>query len=63
MRSIARRMEEEFSNRVKKESRGALQQGDARSTPTGVRIVHKRSNSDIHTVQKVWRERVSCGGK
>ena len=63
MRGIAR-VEEEFSSRVEKESRGALWQRSARrSTPTGVRIVHKRSNSDICTVQKVWREEVSCGGK
>jgi len=63
MRGTAR-VEEEFSSRVKKESGGALWQGGARrSTPTRVRIVYKRSNSDIHAVQKVWREGVLCGGK
>ena len=50
----ATRVEEELSSRIKEESRGALQQGDTRrSMPTGVRIVYKRSNSDIHIVQKV----------
>ena len=47
----ATRVEEEFSSRVEEENRGALQQGGTRrNTPTGVRMVHERSNSDIHTV-------------
>jgi len=51
MRSAVKRVEEEFSGRVKKESRGALWQGGARrSMPTEVRIVHKRSHSDICAV-------------
>jgi len=41
-------MEEQFSGRVKKESKEALWQGGARrSMPTGVRMVYKRSNSDV----------------
>jgi len=51
MRSIARRMEKEFSGRVKKESRGALwQEGAKRNTLTGVRMVYERSDSDVYVV-------------
>jgi len=50
MRGTAR-VEEEFSSRVEEESRGALQQGSARrSMPTGIRVVHRESNSDIYAV-------------
>jgi len=48
------RVEEKLSSRIKEESRGALQQGSTRrSMPTRVRMVYKRSNSDIHAVQKI----------
>ena len=50
------RVEKEFSSRVEEESRGALQQGDTeRSTPTRVRMVYERNDSNIHIVQKVLR--------
>jgi len=43
MKSAARRMEEEFSDGVEEESRGALwQRGTRGSTPTRVRVVHVR---------------------
>ena len=49
-RSTAR-VEKELGSRIEKEDRGALWQESARkSTPTRVRIVHERSNSDICTV-------------
>jgi len=51
MRSATRRVEEEFGSRVKKENRETLWQRGAReSTPTGVRVVYKRSNSNIYAV-------------
>jgi len=50
-------VEEEFGSRIKEESRGILWQRGAReSTPTRVRMVHKRGDSDICAVQKVWRK-------
>ena len=55
------RVEKKFSGRGKKESREALWQRGARgSMPTGTRIVHREGNSDIHKVQKMWRERMPC---
>jgi len=63
MRGIAR-VEEEFSSKVKEESGGALhQEGTRRSTTTGVRIVHERSDSNVCAVQKMWRKEMSCEGK
>jgi len=57
-------MEEEFSGRIKKESRETLWQRDAReNTSTRARIVHKGGDSDIRAVQKMWREGMSCKGK
>jgi len=62
MKSIAR--VEELDGRIKEKSKGALwQRSTRRSMSTGVGMVHKRSNSDICAVQKVWREGVSCGRK
>ena len=50
MRSIAR-MEEELSGKIEEEGEGALRQGGTRrSTPTRVKIVYGRSNSDICTM-------------
>ena len=50
MRDIAR-IEEKFSGRVKEESRGALWQRSAReSIPIRIRMVHKRSDSDVCAV-------------
>jgi len=50
MRSTAR-IEEEFGRRIEKESRGTSWQRSAReSTPTGVRMVHGGSNSDVCAV-------------
>jgi len=50
MRDIAR-IKEEFSGRVKEESKGALWQRSAReSMPIRIRIVHKRSDSNVYAV-------------
>jgi len=51
MRSAARRMEKEFSDRVEEESKGILWQKDTRgSTSTRVRVVYRGSNSDLCAV-------------
>ena len=50
-RSAARGMEEKFNRRTEKESKEALwQKGATRSKATRVRVVHRKSNSDICAV-------------